>query len=214
VPVQAFIRDAARRRRRGDGVPVKFSDRWFPELAVASKYAVRPQLEHAWLDTAKKRLAATNGHIMILIPCEIDDGDTDGFVSVAAIEWARARLRDKGVGNDIQIACGDRLACDGASFDRPTVEHCTAFPPVDQAMPDQRPGDAGSVTFAVDANYIKRLANALGDGRDDEDRVAMVKLTMKLPAHGEPMHTPLLVTSNDDEPGDAIGALMPCKVTS
>jgi len=192
---------------------MKFDSRWFPELAVASKYSARPQLEHAYLDTGRKRLAATNGHIMVLVPCEIEDGDTDGSVSVAAIEWARERLRDKGVGQDIQIACGERLVCDGASFDRPK-EEVGAYPPVDQAMPDQRPGAPGSVTFAVDANYIKRLANALGHGRDDEDRVSMVKLTVKLPAAGEPMIAPLFVMSNDDDPGDAVGVLMPCRVTS
>jgi hypothetical protein len=190
---------------------VKFDSRWFPELAVASKYSARPQLEHAYLDTGRRRLAATNGHIMVLVPCEIEDGDTDGLVSVAAIEWARDRLRNKGVGQDIQIACGERLVCDGASFDRPVAEG--SYPPVDQAMPDQRHASPGSVTFAVDANYIKRLANALGEGRDDEDRVSMVKLTVKLPAAGEPMQQPLFVTSNDDDPGDAVGVLMPCRVT-
>jgi hypothetical protein len=194
---------------------VKFSDRWFPELAVISEYeTTRPFLRHAWLDVAGKRLAATNGHLMIVVPCEVADLDVDGFVTVEAIEFARKALRRKGVGSEIAIGCGARLECDGASFDRPTVSQIGNFPPFAEVIPTWRPGADGTVTFAVDANYIKRLANILGDGADNEDRSAMVKLTMKLPGDEPRMYSPFFVTSNDDEPGDAVGVLMPCKVNS
>ena len=67
---------------------MKFEARYFPEKAVSRD---REHLKHVHLDIKARKLVATDGHMMVVIPCEPDKADSDGPVSVVAIEYARRK---------------------------------------------------------------------------------------------------------------------------
>ena len=50
---------------------------------------IRPPLENVWLDIEKKRLLATDGKIMAIVPCEPEEGDISGYISPESIKTYR-----------------------------------------------------------------------------------------------------------------------------
>ena len=65
-----------------------------PELAV-SKDQSRYVLTEPWLDAENKVIVATDGRHMVVVPVEIEEGDTSGHVSAEALAGARKDKRDK-----------------------------------------------------------------------------------------------------------------------
>lgn len=194
---------------------MKFRERFRPELCTIDRGNLRPHLEHVWLDVEKKRLAATNGHLMVFIPCEVEPDDVSGFVPCEAIEYARAHGKDGERAYDwVEMRCGERVECQGASFNR-SIDG--KFPPVDSAAARQQPGDPGTVTLAIDSRYLRRLAAALGGEDEERGGPAHVRLVIKVPADpAAPMIEPIAVVCNDDAGGDygtSTATLMPCKAT-
>lgn len=188
---------------------MKFEARYQPEACVMSTYQGRPHMEHVWFDADRKRLLATNGHLAIVVPCEVEDDDVSGFVPVAAIEFARnKRDPDDLRPETIELHCREHIECEGATFERPKPEK--EFPPVDQASAKGRRGDPQTVTFAVDARYLYKLACALGGGEVDSGVHVNVLITIKHTDGGdqavEAMHVEAL------DAGVATASLMPCRL--
>lgn len=188
-----------RRGARGKaGAAMKFEARYFPEKGV-SRDAGRAHLTHVHLDTKAKKLVATDGHMMVVIPCEVEKGDSDGPVSVVAIEFARRGKRA------VKIACSeDWLTCEGARFDRPILE--AQFPPWQEVMPDYKAGQKNTITFGFDATLLRETAVATGVSRD-----AKVKVTLPTTKAGA-MLDPFVITPEADGDEKAFAILMPVRV--
>ena len=163
----------------------------------------REHLCKAYLDTEKKRLVATDGHMMAVVPVIVEEGDVSGFVTADAIKTAR-KVK---VNPEVSIHCNGALAIDnGPTFARPTDGQ---FPPYEQVMPEYRQGDAGTITIGLNAGYLHDLMQALGSPKS-----GIVSLTIpvkvgedgKLDAGLEPI---VVGTSNA---GGAVGVLMPARV--
>jgi len=191
---------------------MKFDAKFHPEDCVMGPYQYRPHMEHVWLDVAGKRLMATNGHLAIVIPCEVEADDVSGFIPVAAIEYARSRRSADGDRpGEIELNCRERIEAVGAAFDRPKPEK--EFPPVDGAAAKQRRGDPMTVTFAVDARYLYELACALSGGDVDDRPCANVLVTVKAAEGGDQELCALHVESlNDFADARAVASLMPCRL--
>lgn len=116
-----------------------------------------------YLDVARKRVVATNGRSLAVIPVEVDDHDVSGEISKAAIVAARklARRADESV---IQ-ANGSFVLADGSSL--PRAEHPRHAPDADSVTPK----GAASFTICLDAHLLKSLSDALGAESGDGIRI-------------------------------------------
>lgn len=116
--------------------------------AESSRYAING----VYLDAQHSVLAATDGCILAVVPCELADSDTAGVVPAEA--FARAR-RIAGKRGTPSLACnGTVRLVDDTTFARP-----------DQRFPDYRDVlTTAATTFRVslDAAALLRLAQALG----------------------------------------------------
>lgn len=172
---------------------MKFRDEYIPELAAGDD-SYREALKHVLLDVERKRLVSTNGHLMAFVPCEVSALDVGGLIPVAAIEYAREAAKQAGK-EWIEIGCFDRCVCDGASFDRPTPEE--PFPDLGRAALAPALNDPSTLTFALDARYLIRLARSLGEGKHKGP--APVVLTVKLPTGDAPMHDAIRIVCNQPD---------------
>lgn len=179
-----------------------FDHKYQPELC-ASKDETRPHICHVEYDMEAKRLVATDGHRMVVIPCTPEDGEASGIITADALKAARkvdkkrhaARVHANGA-----LVTGQ--ASDGPTFVRPSRD--TAFPPWKQVMPKWKHGTEGTLTIGVNARYIADAAKALGADN--------VWLTVKLPEPGKAMLDPILVTTGESEDSDASCVVMPVRV--
>lgn len=131
------------------------------ELA-AGKSDVRAYLNAPYLDVDNAKLVATDGHILAVLPVELDDGDTSGPVPIEAMKVARQRvnLRDEnGAKTDPCIKCNTAAEVNsGASFPQGDME--TKYPDYERVMA-KRPQVDPDITF--DAKLLINLVDALSD---------------------------------------------------
>jgi hypothetical protein len=147
---------------------VKFKAELRPELC-ASTDMTHPRLEHVYFDKDGARLVATNGHMIISVPCEPEAGDVTGLVPCRALKAARKR-RQKGEG---RLRLGKKLTDDGNELHR---RRDGQFPPYKQVMPTFKRGDMGTVTFGINPLLLVALARAAGN----ESSHPLVTLTLKI----------------------------------
>ena len=128
----------------------------------------RPALPHVHLDVDKKRLWATNGSALVIVPCEPEEGDTSGPITVEAFKAARkAGQRQK---STTLGANGSLVVPGGATYARPVIEGL----PIDRVVPkDMDHGSADTITMGLDVQILADVAKALGTDR--------VNLTIRLP---------------------------------
>lgn len=181
---------------------MEFDPKYKPELCACAD-ETRVALQHVELDTEKKRLLATDGHRLVVVPCGVDIGDTRGPIPEAALVAARKAAK-KAKHPTAQVVCNGAVKAPvaGQSFDRPNDR---AFPPVDEVIPrDRKP------TIALNAKYLKEIADAIGssDGivvlslGDPEDPIVVWGTV-----GGSRGATPL------DGARDAFAVLMPCRIS-
>lgn len=116
--------------------------------AESSRYAING----VYLDAKHSALAATDGCILAVVPCELADGDAAGIIPAEA--FARARKIAGKRGTPALDCNGTVRLADGTTFARP-----------DQRFPDYRAvmtADATTFRVALDAAALLRLAQALG----------------------------------------------------
>lgn len=170
---------------------------------VLSNDETRPHLNSAWLDVEAGRLVATNGHALAIVPVELEPGDKAGPVPPGAVRAARKRETECQEG---AVVCGD------VTYKRGDAEHpASTAEKRAQIVPSFRPGDAGTVTFGLNAALLLKLARSIG--AHASEGYTFVGLTVKIPEPGKPMLSCILVTpgTNLDDSG-AVGALMPARV--
>ena len=175
------------------------------QIELAASGDVARNFCYPQLDVERKRIVATDGRILACVPVEVEDGDTSGRVSPEALKASRKASGPLGVPT---LACGERLiTSDGTLFKRPDND---SFPPVDQVIPEYRPGTAGTVSICLDPALLMALAKALGNGKNHG-----ISLTINLPTGKERGASagyslePVVVTTESCPGG--IGVLMPCR---
>jgi hypothetical protein len=173
---------------------MKFNPRLRPE-EIASVDVTRRHLCNTWFDKNAGRLVATNGHMIIAVPCEAEPGDTTGPVPKDAIVSARRR-KDKEGKSRIRLA--KRLADDGKALHR--REQNVQYPPWETVIrPGFKQGDKGTVTFAVNPHYLVALARASGGAGGYSPSV---KITVKVTS--EMLDAIIVSASNGDQAVEAI----------
>ena len=138
---------------------MKFSTDFKPELC-ASKDPYRHALAQTHFDPAGKRLIATDGHRMAVVPCEPEKGDVCGPVDAEALDTARKIAKKKGL-NTAEVAIGENVVtlADGRALPRETVGQ---FLNTDYVVPKFEAGTEGTVTIALDPVLLAGLAKAIG----------------------------------------------------
>lgn len=120
-----------------------------PEKAI-NKEIGRPELLAANLVVEEEILEATDRHIVVRVPVEIEEGDISGPVTADALIASRK--------SDERIGCEeDSLVTDSASFKRPHTPQ--AYPNLSGLIPDDE-----EIAWSVGINAAKllHLAQAMG----------------------------------------------------
>ena len=154
------------------------------------------------LDVEHKRIMATNGYILAVLPCEVSPEDHSALISLESIKQMRAmQKRAKSV--PIEIRTNGKAVVTGpgesAEFELTTGQ----FPNVDMVIPKGEAYD-GPCTIAFNVDLLMRLAKAL---QSDccKDRPPLVKLWIK------DKQSSILVKACSNSDQENIGVLMPCR---
>jgi len=185
---------------------------------VVSKDATRPQLNHVYFDVEKKRLCATNGSVLAVVPVTHEHGDDGGMISADAVKAARKACRKD---NETWLHPNGEVSIKGGMrFPRPAVPDGVSFPPIDpilNTMSGVGRGEPGTVTVCLDVALLAELAKAIGRGGEKFQGVALtfrVKVETDAPdadrrTYSVP-HDPIRVETGRDD--GACGLLMPCRL--
>jgi hypothetical protein len=170
--------------------------------AVASTDPTREVLTAPYLEVKKERgtLISTDGRALVVLPVEVSEEDTEGWVAIPALVAARKFARK---GNDAEVTCnGACAAMDGVAYPRPFTKPANPgpdylakrFPNWRQVVPDK---DRKTVLkVSLDPALLMAMANALGSGEqvtlEFEDELSAILVTGK---------------------GEGFGVLMPMRTT-
>ena len=130
---------------------------------VVSTEVVRYSLTEVHLDVEKARLMASDGKIGVILPVELEEGDTSGPIHPKRFKEARARARKLKVPATMKVN-GNVTYAGGATEGRSEVmDSGMKFPNLDAVVP----GPKGRMV-CLNADLLKALADALQDpkGRD------------------------------------------------
>ena len=132
--------------------------------AVCGTDARRGAIQQPWLDVDNKRMIATNGHVLAVLPVLPCVDDVTGTVPVDAIKAARAKGAECGgdSGECYLSANSDVSTANGARFQRPDetfVDYEKVIPKKPQNDPD----------IILDAALLKRLSDALHNRKGGKD---------------------------------------------
>ena len=191
---------------------MRLDRKYQPELA-ASADTTRPNLQNLHLDVEKKKLIATNGHVMAVVPItDLDKSpgpcakDTTGFVAPAVLKQAR-KVTPKEFGYMIVSAGKEHVFVDKSTMPR-TDAGGAQFPPWEQVVPSYKEGDEGTITIGISAKYLLDMAKAIGA---DVRKNYQVAVTIALPsakAKDKTILEPYVVTASGSE---AFAIIMPCR---
>jgi DNA polymerase III sliding clamp (beta) subunit (PCNA family) len=165
------------------------------ELATSPEPS-RYTLQAVKLDVENKRIMATDGHILAIVPCEVSPEDHSALISTEAIKQLRAmQKRAKSV--PVEVRTNGKVTATGvgetAEFDLATGQ----FPNVDMVVPKFD----GPATISFDVELLMRLAKAMHT--KDKSSPQFVSLYIK------DTQSPILVKSHGNK--EAVGVLMPCR---
>ena len=127
---------------------MKYDANYRPELCL-SKDHTRTNICYAHLDTAAKRLFATQGNMIVSIPVEVAREDITGGIGRENLV-AAYKGKGKGKNTEIQIDAST------------TVKH-NGFPEYfHKVIPEYRIGTPGTISLSFDPKLLKALADAMG----------------------------------------------------
>jgi DNA polymerase III sliding clamp (beta) subunit (PCNA family) len=181
---------------------MRFDPKYKPELC-SSPDETHPHLTDVEFSVEDRCMVATDGHRLIRVPCQPEDGDTSGAITEAALKAARKAAGTAGKrSGDAQLGVNGCYAFPGGTIERqPRSEQ---FPPWKRVIPaNNEVGAEGTVTIALNARYLHEIANALGSKHGN------VMLTFKAPAKpADAILDPIVIRAESDE---AIAVLMPVR---
>lgn len=166
------------------------------EKAVNPK-EVRSYIADAHFDG--KRLLATNGHIMVVIPVEAEEGDVAGPVPSEAVKQARTAKVDS------IVLDKDKVVAGGVIFPR---ENKGKYPDVDQVIKG-----AASGTSKPDLVLNAKLMHDVALGLCTDAKYPIINVWFKRDEEGKiDKKAPLRVESAKGS-DDGFGLIMPCGKT-
>jgi len=167
---------------------------------VASKENSRFAINGIYLDTEEKRLVATNGKCMAIIPAEIEEGDTTAILNAEL--WTEKRKKNEPIEAKVN---GSAVMPNGKTF-----QHLDGqFPSYKDVIPTFE--GKKTVKFSLDPSLLMDLAHAMGFNRTDEYGQG-ITLEMEVNEDGENTGSPILITNKIDfefTKEKAKGLLMP-----
>lgn len=164
------------------------------ELAACTEGS-RYTLKVVKLDVANKRMLATDGHILAIVPVEVSETDHDGLLTVDSIKQAR-KLHKSAKGISEMSVNGKftvKAGAQQAEFDLTTGQ----FPNADAVVPKV----SGPPTVTINANLLLRLAKAIQEKNYAGDHI--VSLWIK------DANSSIVVRGKESDA--SIGVLMPCR---
>ena len=175
---------------------MKFDRDYRPWRAAIRPGNERPHMEHVYLDAENGRLMATDGHMAVIIPCVVEEGDRSGFIPREALLYARRK--DPG-DETVKIDCRDEdvVRIGKTCFERPRADQ--PFPPVPGIVPKFK----APIRINLDARLLRRLSRVIGA----TDWVGNVTLTVEAEDNGS---NAFLVEAYE-RLGGAQGILMPLR---
>ena len=151
------------------------------------------------LDVENKRMMATDGHILAIVPVEVDATDHSGLLSVDSMKQIRAmQRRSKSI--PVNIAVNGKATATGKSETSEFELVTGQFPNVDAVIPTGKKYE-GPATVCFNVDSLVRLAKALG--ADEAHQGTIVQLWIK------DASSPVLVKTSENP--EAIGVLTPCR---
>lgn len=163
----------------------------------------RPNLREPWLDVDKERLVATNGHVMVVIPVEVDENDVTGHVPMDAVKAARKVTK-----HDPELYMEAKHAnAYGGRYPRGDLGK---YPDVDQII-EPLPKGEGEADIVLDAKMLYDLAQALMTCKTTES--ARVRLYFKRDEKGDVDKTSAIRVEpmGPNVAAGAFGVIMPCR---
>jgi hypothetical protein len=170
---------------------VKIDTRYRPELVV-SKDETRYNLTEPYLDAPAKRVVATDGHRLVVLPVEVDEGEGSRYVDRDLLRVARRWLGG---------------VVGGPTWPEDPSLASAKFPDWKAVVP-KKPGEPGTVTIGLDLRLLEGILKALGPGKDVwGDPSAKVALTVD---PSDPKSAIFVKLAREfDVPDAAFGVLMP-----
>jgi DNA polymerase III sliding clamp (beta) subunit (PCNA family) len=181
---------------------MRFDPKYKPELC-SSPDETRPHLTDVEFSVEDRCMVATDGHRLIRVPCQPEDGDTSGIITEAALKAARKAAPKRST--EAQLGVNGCYAFPGGTIERqPRGEQ---FPPWKRVIPaNNEVGAEGTVTIALNARYLHEIANALGSKHGN------VMLTFKAPSKpADAILDPIVIRTGSEDDDDAIALLMPVR---
>jgi hypothetical protein len=170
---------------------VRISKDYKPE-ACASRDAKRVNLYDPYLDVEASRLVSTDGHVMAVLPVEVDKGERSRYLGRNLLKVAR-QLGEKMVPAEIDDQ-------EIPVFDvRWPSEQGRKFPEWREVVPRFKRGTAGTTTIQLNARLLKAVADAMGESE--------VALTFE-PSEEDEKPGAIVVQPLGERP-EAFGLLMP-----
>lgn len=171
---------------------MKISKTYRPERLVSKGKEPNPLLTDPYLDAKAERLVSTNGQALVALPVETEKAERSRYLSCSLLEAARG-LGDPELPANIE---DQEVVEFGVLW--PTAQERT-FPDWKALVPKWSRGSPGTVTFALNADLLHKIAGAMG--------VAGVCLTIELGrAEGNP--SPIVVQPLSER-AEELGLLMP-----
>jgi DNA polymerase III sliding clamp (beta) subunit (PCNA family) len=162
---------------------------------VAAKNDCRFYLNDPYFDAEGKRLIATNGHVLAIIPVEETDGDVSGPVSRDAIAAARKATKEIPA---VSLTEEHEEVLLGPQFKRTQLTQ--QFPDVDRVIPDVQ--EEPHICF--NPEYLLNLWKAL---QPDTRNKKLVKLTFQTKPDGTIDPNGSFKVTVEGE--DGVGVIMP-----
>lgn len=168
--------------------------------SAASQLESRYMLRAVKFDAEGKRMLATDGHILAIVPVETNDNDCTGVLSLETIAAARlAQKQSKSIPINLHVNGKATIEAPGEiKIEHPLMEG--KFPKCDEVVPKFE----GPCTIAFNVDLLLRLADALKQketGKHIKPRI--VQLWIK------DRESTVLVKIRGSE---GIGVIMPCRV--
>ena len=160
---------------------------------VASKDSTRLALNNPYLQGSN--LIATDGHRLVAIPVELEEGDSDGPIDCSAFKLARKTSSSEkfskiNANGSLKVQTKDGEIIMQRSFKD------INFPAWQKVLPNS---DRGGIKIAFNAEYLYEMAEALGTKT----------VTLEILDSNSPI---IVKGSNENYIEGSVGVLMPVKI--
>lgn len=159
-----------------------------------SKNQTRHAITAPWL-TADGKVIATDGKILAVIPCEVNEGDEPGYIPTDALKASR---KGRGATGEMVLTRAECQVLNGATYpadnERTAPDWTVVIPSGDRPI---------KIRVAFDPERLAALAEAMGAGAvilEIEDETSPITVRPASKGYGD---VPA-------EPG-AFGVIMPCR---